>query len=166
MNELEILATKAIISFEKKANELIKLLADEYDLDLTSKHPFSRLLNRRDNLWKGILKSEWAYQFHGDACKFENVVSGQLLDIKINRNGHYGVISNFYLFEYIKTAEELDDVFKEIDTPGILNSTLLSLEKSGIIITLGDFFESRVLNYEELPIELRENNDRLNSPGD
>lgn len=157
MTEPEILLIKAISSFEKKANELIKLLADEFDLDLTSKNPFSKLLNRSNNLWKGVLKSEWVYQFHGDACKFEHVLSNQLLDIKINRSGHYGVISNFYLFEYIKTTKELDYVLKVINTSEIFHSTLLCLEKNHIIIALGQFpFESRVLDYEALPLELRE----------
>ena len=48
----------AIKLFDQKANELISLLADEFNLDLNLANPFSKLLSRQNDLWKGNLKND------------------------------------------------------------------------------------------------------------
>ena|SRR6218665_3362512 len=149
MSEPEKVLIKAIISFNKKANELIKILADRYDLDLTSENPFGKLLSRRNNLWKGELPDNWTYQFHGSSCKFENIVTKQHLDISIIHGTNYKAINNFFLQKYIETTEELKYIPDIINSPEIFHKALAQLEKDNVIINIGEYpFNFRTLNYE------------------
>lgn len=98
---------ESIIAFEKKANELIDLLAKVYELDLTSDNPFGKLLIRNNNLWKGDLPDHWTYRFHGSSCNFLNSKTNQTLDVKITPVGFYGAIDYFYLYQFVRTTPEL-----------------------------------------------------------
>jgi len=91
MQELKLLI-EVIKAFENKANEMIKVLALEFNLDLNSDRIFDKFVSRQNNLWKGNLKENWTYWFHGDACDFENTETNQYLHVKINRNGNFGAI--------------------------------------------------------------------------
>ncbi|HAN79781.1 MAG TPA: hypothetical protein DCQ31_19485 [Bacteroidales bacterium] len=136
----------ALKLFDKKANELITLLAEEFALDLNQQNPFIKLLWRQNKLWCGNLKNDWSYSFHGDSCEFINKVTNQFLDIKINRNGNYGVIDNFYLYRFIETTESLNHVFKKIESKDDFYKILDELETEHVIIDLDEFKRSRVLN--------------------
>ena len=142
------LVINAIKLFDQKANELISLLADEFDLDLNQANPFSKLLSRQNDLWKGNLKNNWTYKFHGDSCEFVNIVTDQFLDIKINRNGNYGVIDYYSLFRFIETTESLN-LLENIRPKEILYEILDELAMENVIIDIGEFpFRTKVLNYK------------------
>ncbi|MHA7058839.1 DUF6896 domain-containing protein [Aquimarina sp. M1] len=150
MNSTEKLLLKSIIEFDKKANELISLMAKEYQLDLNQENPFRRLTLRSNNLWKGSLINTWDYKFHGDACEFENTQTKQFLDIKITRKNNFGTISNFYLLKFIETTESLKHVFEKINSMETLHKNLTELENKGFIIDIGESsFNTRVLNKEK-----------------
>lgn len=151
ISKKEKILIDVIIAFEQKAIWLIKILADEYNLNLEEQHPFGKLITRKNELWKGSLKENWNYQFHGDACKFENSKSRQLLDVKINRSGNYGAISNFYLLKFIETTDELSYVLNEINTSESIYKILTELENKGLIIDVDEPpFSTRIINKEKL----------------
>lgn len=132
------LLEEAIERFEQTAESLIQLLSDAFDLDLKDSNPLSKLITRKNNLWKGDLKGNWKYQFHGDACKFENLKTKQLVDVKINRKGNWGTISNFYLFKFIETTDSLSHVFQIIDSEHKVIELLEVMEKEGVLIDIGE----------------------------
>lgn len=140
----EKLLIETIILFEKKANEMINLLAEKFQLDLSQHNPFSKLLSRQNNLWKGNLNKKWTYWFHGDACDFENLQTKQYLHVKINRTQNYGAIDNFYLFKFMQTSDSLKHASKILNSDNIFNETLSHLERNKIVI-----------NIEELPLQTR-----------
>ena len=142
---------ESLIEFEKQANQLIKLLADKFELNLKEKHPFGQLITRANNLWKGSINEMWNYQFHGDACRFNNIESGQVVDVKINRNGNYGTIHNFGLLHFIQTTKSLNHILKVINTEEIVFETLNILEDKEIIIDLDQPpFSTRILNRDKI----------------
>ncbi|MNV42985.1 hypothetical protein D3C71_1346880 [compost metagenome] len=102
-----IYVIESIIAFERKADELIRLLAKVYELDLSSDSPFGKLLIRKNNLWKGDLPDDWIYHFHGSSCNFLNSRTNQTLDVKITPVGFYGAIDYFYLYQFVRTTPEL-----------------------------------------------------------
>ena len=143
----EKLILKAIIEFEKQANKLIEMLANEFELNLANEHPFDKLITRTNNLWKGSINGEWNYQFHGDACKFENNESGQVVDVKINRNGNYGTIHNFGLLHFIETTQSLRHILKEINNEETVFKTITELERKEFIIEIDEPpFSTKILN--------------------
>lgn len=150
-NNREKLLLEALIDFENQANKLIEILADEFELNLADAHPFNKLITRTNNLWKGSLNGKWNYQFHGDACRLENNESGQVVDVKINRNGNYGTIHNFGLFHFIQTTQSLSHVLKEISTEEIVFETLAKLESKEFIIEIDEPpFSTKILNRNKI----------------
>jgi hypothetical protein len=148
MDSLNKIVIESIIEFEKKSNELIKKLENEFELNLKEANPFDKLITRKNNLWKGKLKDNWTYWFHGDACEFENSLTKQFAYVKINRNGNYGVIDNFYLYKFIQTTKSLENVITKINTEKYFNEIISELEKEKIIINTDNnsFIETRILN--------------------
>lgn len=140
------LLEEAIIDFERTANTLINLLSKTYDLNLCDTRPFEKLITRQNNLWKGNLEGNWKYQFHGDACKFENIETKQIVDVKINRNGNWGTLSNFYLYKYIETTDSLKHVYRKINTEHKVIDLLEELLNLGVLIDIGEPpFSTRIL---------------------
>lgn len=144
----EKLLIETVISFEKKANEMIEMLAKEFQLNLKEHNPFSKLILRQNNLWKGNLRDYWTYWFHGDACDFENSQTKQFLHVKINRDSNYGTIDNFYLFKFMQTTDSLKHVSEVLSTETIFNETLHSLEENEVIENIKEWWpiKTRILN--------------------
>ena len=152
----ELLLIKALVSFHFKVNELINLLANQYNLDLTGKDPFNQLLSSKNNLWKGHLPDNWTYQFHGGSCRFENTETGQFLDTRINCGANYGTIDEYFLEKYIETSQDLKYIIKMIQTKEKLHNTLLSLEKKSIIVQIGEEpFSFKMLDFKAIPNEAK-----------
>jgi hypothetical protein len=147
----EKLLIETIILFEKKANEMINLLAEKFQLNLSQQNPFSKLLSRQNNLWKGNLDKKWTYWFHGDACDFENLQTKQYLHVKINRASNYGTIDNFYLFKFMQTTDSLKHVSEILNSENIFNEILSNLERNKIIINIEELpLKTRILNKDTL----------------
>lgn len=143
----EKLLIEIIILFEKTANEMIKLLAEEFQLNLKNQNPFSKLLSRQNDLWKGKLNDNWTYWFHGDACDFENSKTQQFLHVKINRRSNYGTIDNFYLFKFMQTTHSLKHASEVLNSESVFNETLNRLEKNGVVINIEEWpMRTRILN--------------------
>ena len=130
------LIIETIICFEKKANEMINLLAKKYSLDLKSTNPFSKLLDRKSNLWRGNLNKEWTYWFHGAHCDFENKNTKQYIHASITYGTHYAVIDNFYLYEFLQTTESLKHIHKVVDSQKIIFETINNLFEEGILVDI------------------------------
>jgi len=143
----KIALREAIVEFKQTAENLVQLLSDSFDLDLSNPHPFGKLVVRQNNLWKGKLGENWEYQFHGDACLFTNSITNQIVDVKINRNGNWGTISNFYLFKFIESTTSLKHVFTIVDSEKKIKELLDELLKDKILIDIGEpHFRTLVLN--------------------
>ena len=143
----EELLIETIVSFENKANEMIKLLAVEYQINLSERFPFAKLMSRQNNLWKGGLNTNWTYWFHGDACDFENLQTKQYLHVKINRESNYGAIDNFYLFKFMQTTDSLKHASEILKSENVIYEILSSLEKKKIVINIDEWpLKTLILN--------------------
>ena len=127
---------EAISLFDQMAEARIQGLAKTFDLDLSSPHPFNRMLKRQNDLWRGTSEPGWNYRFHGDACQFVHDETGQLVDVKINRKGHYGVLSPFYLLQFIQSTEALSEVSEFFASEASVRETLLELIANGTVVDL------------------------------
>jgi len=150
-NKNQILLEEAIEMFERTAESLIRLLSETFDLNLSEPHPFGVLIQRQNKLWKGYLEGDWKYHFHGDACKFENMITGQIVDVKINREGNWGTISNFYLFKFIETSNSLKHVYQMIDSEHKVIELLEKMQKEGKLVDIGrPHLRTLILNKKHL----------------
>ena len=83
------------------------------------------------------MNEHWSYKFHGDACQFENNNTGQVVDVKINGEGNYGVITRFYLFKFINTTISLTNDYSYFKSEEQVNDVLNSLIEKRLIIDVG-----------------------------
>lgn len=147
-NQLNAILIEAIIVFDAKANELIELLAAKYNLELTDDNPFNKLLSHTNNLWKGEIEEGWTYRFHGGSCEFHNVITGQILDVHINKNKQFGALDNYFLYRFIATTNGLQHVRNQFHSIDEFSKGIEELERLNIIIDIGEeYFPIRVLNY-------------------
>ncbi|SEQ45388.1 DUF6896 domain-containing protein [Epilithonimonas lactis] len=138
MQELQV-AIIVIQAFEKKALEMIEKLAKEFHIDLSNENPFKNLLSIENNLRKGNLKESWTYWFHGDACDFKNIETGQFLHVKINRAGNFGTIDEHYLYEFLQTSKSLIHIKELIKTEKKFSELLNKLIEKGILVNIDAF---------------------------
>ena len=138
LNSEENLLLKAIILFDEKSNDLANIMAEKFNLKLNDKHPFSKLLSRQNDLWKGKLNEKWDYWFHGDSCEYKNRITLQILEIRINRQNHR-TYDAWTLFHFIKTSQSLNIIFKQFNTKEKVEKTLNSLENKKRVIRIGEF---------------------------
>jgi hypothetical protein len=152
MTDLKRHLIEAIKEFDRTANQLIVILAFKFDLDINQNRSFDKLLSRQNNLWKGNLEDSWTYWFHGDACEFTNELTKQLVYVKINRDGNYGAIDNFYLYQFIISTSSLFYVIADIQNEKHFYEILNELEDEQIIKNIENdgFVSTRILNKEKL----------------
>ncbi|MGB1031630.1 MAG: DUF6896 domain-containing protein, partial [Flavobacteriales bacterium] len=81
LSQNDLLLLFAIEVFDKKALEVIQMMAESFDLDLNSRNPFSPLLAKKNNKRSGSMMGGWLYRFHGGSCEFKNQTTGQFLDL-------------------------------------------------------------------------------------
>jgi len=137
--ETEKKALIEIISvFEIKANELINLLATNFDLNLNSNSPFDKFLNIKNNLKKGKLNDDWMYWFHGSHCDFENIKTKQYLHVSIISEKNYGAIDYFYLYKFFVTTQLFDNYKNIITSENVFFELLDTLKTEGNLVENGD----------------------------
>lgn len=144
------LAIEAIISHYKKATELINQLADKYNVDLST-DPYFGKLRKQDiaGLCRGEIDDNWNYWFHGSGCEFQNTTTGQFLYVRIN-GGHYGIIDNYYLYQFIVTSDSLAHIALAFTTYTDFNLVLDELENDKLLVDIDDLgpkYKSLVLRY-------------------
>jgi hypothetical protein len=138
LNLEENLLLKVIILFDERSNKLVNIMAKKFNLKLNEKHPFSKLLSRQNDLWKGKLNEKWDYWFHGDSYEYKKRITLQILEIRINRQNHR-TFDAWALFHFIETSQSLNFVFKQFNTDKKKLKTLNNLENKKRIIRIGEF---------------------------
>ena len=137
---------KGIVEFNIKAFEVINALALEFNINLDSENPFSKLQKQENKLWKGYF-SEWDYCFHGDSCEFINIKTKQFIEVKIDEKKNYGAIESYYLWKFISTTDGIKKETEIFKDPKTRFDTIQELKMKRYLINVGDdVFKIFVLN--------------------
>lgn len=133
------LAIEVITSHYRLANELLKELAEKYQIDEEDTRFWKLRSISKMNLPKGNINDNWTYWFHGSGCEFSNNVTGQFLYVRTTF--HYGIIDFYYLYKYMETTPELSHAYYEFTSFENFAETLLQMERDKLLIDVGDFPE-------------------------
>lgn len=137
---------KGIVEFNTKAFEVINALALEFNINLDSENPFSKLQKQENKLWKGYF-SDWDYCFHGDSCEFINIKTKQFIEVKIDEKKNYGAIESYYLWKFISTTDGIKKETEIFKDPKTRFDTIQELKMKRYLINVGDdVFKIFVLN--------------------
>jgi len=83
-------------------------MADKFSIDLKTLDGLSELKYKKNNKQRGVLNEEWNYFFHGAECKFENIRTGQIVEIIIITRPEFGCLDGYFLFNYMTTTSKFN----------------------------------------------------------
>jgi hypothetical protein len=120
MNTQRILEFKEAIydcakEFRRDANCMMAQLASDFNFEIKPSISFPKEVYRHYNN-KGTFRGEWSFYFHGSHCRFENLTTGQVLEILFTHSPEFGYINPFFFLVYVKTTEKhrwLEEVLNE-----------------------------------------------------
>ena len=122
----------AIEEFDKASYDLIQKLADKFDLDLDSSHPFSKLQSQANKLRQGDLDGDFTYRFHGSHVCFKSEKSSLVIDVMVTEKKEFGTFTYSNLKYYIETSSH-EEILKSLDTFYKFEQMVLNLKKKGYI---------------------------------
>src|SRR5262245_9165507 len=88
------------IAFRIDDNYIMKQLAEEYNFSLAAGESFPKEIYLHHYNTKGIFRNEWTYYFHGSHCRFENLETGQVVELLYIEKPEFGFINGFHLYNY------------------------------------------------------------------
>jgi hypothetical protein len=53
------------------------------------------------------LDREWSYSFHGEACRFENRATGQVVEVRLSFGTEFGVLDPYFFALFVKSTPAL-----------------------------------------------------------
>ncbi len=107
-NEKEILACAK--SFRKDANGLMKVLAKDFNFRLKKSVTFPKEIYDHKYRNKGLLRNEWTYFFHGAECRFDNLCTGQVVELIYITRPEFGFVDGYFLYNYMATTDNFKDL--------------------------------------------------------
>lgn len=99
-------------SFRQDANQIMKELSTEYNFSLEATETFPREIYRHKYNNKGIFKNEWIYFFHGVECRFDNMHTGQIIELIYSTKPEFGFLDGYFFFNYMATTERFKQLAK------------------------------------------------------
>lgn len=111
----EILDNKAAIvecaqAFRYDANRLMKELSEEFNFSLEAEALFSKEVYGHKYNNKGLLRKEWTYFFHGAECRFDNLNTGQIVELIYITKPEFGFLDGFFFFNYMETTDRFKNL--------------------------------------------------------
>ena len=142
---------QCFVEFDKKAHEMMDVMASTFEIDLNDSAQIWDLKRNKSKNQRGRINKLWNYYFHGAECAFENVKTGQYLDVKIIYGREYGVIDNFFLYRFIETTESLKYQFELLQGKSQnLRKVINVFKQEGYLINRPNYdFEELILNREK-----------------
>lgn len=111
----EIIANKESIyicakAFREDASILMLQLSQKFDFKLTDCGAWPTPVFTTNYKNKGSLNSEWTFYLHGSHCRFDNLKTGQIVEVKYTEKPEFGCLDGFFFFNYIQTTERFKNL--------------------------------------------------------
>lgn len=92
-------------SFRHDANYLMFELAKDNNFEITKGGGFTEEVYQHKSNNKGLFREDWTYFFHGSECRFDNLITGQIVELIYIRMPEFGFLDGYFLFNYMQTTE-------------------------------------------------------------
>jgi hypothetical protein len=138
LSEQEILNNSTRIlagakAFRKDANKLMLMLANDFDFSLASTENFPPQVFQHKRNNKGICSEVWIYYFHGAECRFENLKTGQVIEMIIVTKPEFGFLDGYFFYEYMSTTNKFKDLAEWFQNYGNVWVAIELLANKGIL---------------------------------
>ena len=130
-------------TFRHDANFMMSQLAAEYNFEIKKGISFPREIYKHYNN-KVIFRNEWSFFFHGGNCRFDNLNTGQILDIKFTNSPEFGHIDPYFFFLYMTTTDKFKGLEKVVTEDNIMEAVNMLLAE-GLLIQKEDPFGGNLI---------------------
>ena len=93
-------------AFRRDALKLMELMSVTFQIDLNTFEGLHELKFKKSKLQRGNLTPDWTYYLHGAECQFENVITGQIVEIIIITKPEFGYLDCYFFYNYMATTPE------------------------------------------------------------
>ena len=120
MTNQEIITNKERIylsakAFREDANSLMLQLSNKFNFSLDDCGAWPIEVYRTTYKNKGLLNTDWTFYLHGSHCRFDNLKTGQIVEVKYTEKPEFGCLDGFFFYTYMQTTDRfkyLADWFK------------------------------------------------------
>ena len=85
-------------------------LSQTFDFDLNNCGAWPITVYKTSYKNKGILNADWTFYLHGSHCRFDNLKTGQAIEVQYTEKPEFGCLDAFFFYTYMQTT----DRFKEL----------------------------------------------------
>lgn len=120
-------------AFRKDANDLMESLALRNNFSLAAGEGFPPTVycHKRNNI--GFLNDEWQYYFHGAECRFENMCTGQVVELIYTTKPEFGFLDGYFFFNYMCTTEKHKSLGRWFQNDGNVYKAINLLADKGLL---------------------------------
>jgi hypothetical protein len=83
-----------------------------FNINLETLDGLHELKYKKSTKQRGRLNNEWNYYLHGAECQFENIITGQIVEVIIIEKPEFGFLDTYFFYNYMATTER----FKKLAT--------------------------------------------------
>lgn len=129
-------------SFRREANGLMQLMAETFGVDLQTLDGLHELRFAEGyRLHLRQLNEVWQFHLHGAECRFENIETGQVLEVIIITFPEFGYLNSYFFELYMSTTER----FKPL--AAFFNESKAPIEKALELLILDGSLQSKTVDY-------------------
>jgi len=115
LTDQKIIANKEKIylcakAFREDASALMLQLSQKFSFDLNDCGKWPAPVYKTNFKNKGVLNPEWMFYLHGSHCRFENLKSGQIVEVKYTEKPEFGCLDAFFFYNYMQTSDKFKDL--------------------------------------------------------
>ncbi len=97
-------------AFRDDANTLMFELAQKFDFNINDCGAWPETVYKTRYNNKGILNLEWTFYIHGSHCRFENLQTGQVVEVLYVEKPEFGFLDGFFFYNYMQTTDKFKDL--------------------------------------------------------
>lgn len=97
-------------SFRNDATSLMHQLALKFDFEINDCGAWPMPVYKTKYNDKGILNSEWTFYLHGSHCRFDNLKTGQAVEVRYTEKPEFGFLDGFFFYNYMLTTDRFKNL--------------------------------------------------------
>ena len=134
----EIIANKNDIylcakAFRDDANTLMLRLSQKFQFNLNECGAWPIPVYKAKYNSKGFLDDDWTFYLHGGHCRFDNLKTGQAIEVKYTEKPEFGCLDGFFFYTYMTTTDRFKELARWFDKDENVYKALDVLVEEGIL---------------------------------
>lgn len=124
----------------------MQLMSETFHISLETMDGLGDMKYRKSNKQRGKLNEEWNYFFHGSGCRFENAMTGQIVEITITTYPEFGTLNGYFFYQYMATTDSFKTLAMQLgnDYHNVFSAIDLFVEE-GDLATFDHFGQRMVV---------------------